>query len=125
MEKTIDISKILNAYFLKNRIRKAALARKLNKKSTYIGYLQKRPSIQTQTLLDLCHALQYNFFQDLALLIPKSYATATALECDSKDETIAQLQEEIKILKALCKYIQYTLFFFDIAYIIIIFAKNL
>lgn len=100
MEKTIDISKILNAYFLKNRIRKAALARKLNKKSSYISLLQKRSSIQTQSLWDLCHALQCNFFQDLALLLPKSYATATALESDSKDQTIAQLQEEIKILKA-------------------------
>ncbi|CAM3851558.1 MULTISPECIES: hypothetical protein [Flavobacterium] len=99
MEKTIDISKIINAYFLKNRIRKAALARKLNKKSSYIGYLQKRPSIQTQSLWDLCHALQYNFFQDLALLLPKSYST-TVLENDTKDETIAQLQQEIKILKA-------------------------
>lgn len=99
MENSLDISKMLTAYFTKNRTRKAALARKLNKDTSFISKLQKRPSIQSQSLWDLSHALEYNFFQDIAHLLPSSYAT-TLPENDAKDKTIAALQEEIKILKA-------------------------
>ena len=62
-------------------------------------YLQKRPSLQTQSLWELCHALQHNFFQDIAALLPTNYST-TAKESHTKDDTIAQLQQEIIILKA-------------------------
>ncbi|WP_445712489.1 hypothetical protein [Flavobacterium sp.] len=99
MQNTLDSSTIIGDYLSKNRIRKAALARKLNKSSNYIMYLQKRPSLQTQSLWELCHALEHNFFQDLADLLPSTYSAARP-ETDTKDATIAQLQEEIKILKA-------------------------
>lgn len=99
MQNTIDISKLLGEYFSKKRIRKAALARKMNKNQNYIMHLQKRPSIQTQSLWELSHALEHNFFQDVALMLPGSYTTSLP-ENDVKDNTITQLQEEIKILKA-------------------------
>jgi hypothetical protein len=99
MENTIDTSKIITAYFAKNRTRKAALARKLNKDISHIMLIQKRSSMQTQSLWELCHALQHNFFQDIANQMPDSYTGATPI-IDKKDALILQLQEEIKILKA-------------------------
>lgn len=99
MENTLNMSKILLEYFTKNRTRKAALARKLQKDTSFITRIQKRNSLQTQLLLELCHALQHNFFQDLAASLPSSYSSSVS-ESDIKDNTITQLQEEIKILKA-------------------------
>ncbi len=99
MENNLDTGKMIVDYFVKNRIRKAALARKLNRNASHIMYLQKQPSLQTQSLWELCHALQHNFFADIAALLTKTYSTTAVI--DSTDsQKIAALEQEIIILKA-------------------------
>jgi hypothetical protein len=99
MENILNTGALLLHYFTKNRIRKAALARKLNKNISNIMYYQKQPSLQTQILWELSHVLEHNFFLDIAAQLPNTYSTS-APTTNIKDTTIAQLQQEITILKA-------------------------
>jgi hypothetical protein len=62
----------------------------------------KKSSIQTTVLIELCYALQHNFFSDLADKLP-AHLTKNQPNADKilaeKDALIAQLQEENKVLK--------------------------
>lgn len=99
MENNLDTGKMIVDYFVKNRIRKVALARKLNRNASHIMYLQKQPSLQTQSLWELCHALKHNFFADIASLLPKTYSNSVAID-STNIQKIAFLEQEIMILKA-------------------------
>ncbi|NHN27724.1 hypothetical protein FIA58_018740 [Flavobacterium jejuense] len=96
---TLHVGKLLKDYIDSKKIAKSALARKINKDDSTIAYYQKKASLPVSVLLTLCHALKHNFFQDLANTLPSSYSGSVS-ESDTKDTTIKQLQEEIKILKA-------------------------
>jgi len=94
MENNLNTAQIIGLYFVKNRTRKAALARRLHKNISHIMGLQKKPSIQTQTLWELCHALEHNFFLDIAAQLPIDYSTNAPANHD-KDQIIALLQQQI------------------------------
>lgn len=96
---TVHVGKLLKDYLDSKKIAKSALARKINKDDSTIVYYQKKASLPVYVLFTLCHALKHNFFKDLAASLPSSYSSSVS-ESDVKDNTIIQLQEEIKILKA-------------------------
>jgi hypothetical protein len=65
----------------------------------------RNSSIQTGILIDLCYALKYNIFQDIANALPDEF-TKTDKEAEQKlafkmdnEKRIAELEEENKILK--------------------------
>jgi hypothetical protein len=95
----IHLGNLIKEYLDGKKIAKSALARKLNKTDATILYYQKQPSLQVHILQNLCHALQHNFFQDIAAQLPTSYSTSVPIN-HTKDDIIAQLQQEIIILKA-------------------------
>jgi DNA-binding Xre family transcriptional regulator len=91
-----DTGKMIDAYFSEKRIRKNALSRLMGKNISSILAFQKKPSIQTKTLWELCHALKYNFFADLAAELPETFGKkATSNE---QAEKIAKLEQEIVML---------------------------
>ena len=96
---TLHIGNLIKKQIDSRKIAKSALARKIKKTDATILYYQRQASLKTDIILNLSIALKHNFFQDLADLLPSSYSAAHP-ETDMKDATIAQLQEEIKILKA-------------------------
>lgn len=95
----LHIGNLIKKQIDSRKIAKSALARKIKKKDATILYYLRQATLKTDIILNLSIALKHNFFQDLADLLPSSYSAARP-ETDMKDATIAQLQEEIKILKA-------------------------
>ena len=93
------LGSLIKSYIDRNRISKAALARKIGRTDSTILKLQKRPSIQVGIVIELSHALKHNFFADIAAQLPAAYTTE-APEDTANKETIARLEQEIIILKA-------------------------
>ena len=91
-----NIGELLRAYFKEKRIRKSGLARVMNRRPDTIYGYEKNSSIQTAILWELCHALQYNFFADLAAELPETYAKKATN--NEQAEKIAQLEQEIVML---------------------------
>lgn len=96
---TLNFGALLQAYFKKNRIYKSALARKVNRSDSVIAAYQKRPSMQSAIIEELSHAMQHNFFADLADLLPDSYSKDLS-KIIKKEAKITALEREIEILKA-------------------------
>jgi|LakMenEpi03Aug12_release.lakeMendotaPanAssembly.Ray.scaffolds.fasta_scaffold1888407_1 hypothetical protein len=90
---------IIKSYIDRNKISKAALARKVNRKDSAILKLQKKASLQLGIVLELSHALKHNFFADIAAHLPATYTSDAPVDNTDK-EKIAQLEQEIMILKA-------------------------
>lgn len=64
-------------------------------------YRQKN-TMQTAVLAEICHALQHNFFSDMADKLPQHFTKNqpnTDKIIQEKDAIIAELQEENKVLK--------------------------
>jgi hypothetical protein len=91
-----DTGAMLTSYFKEKRIRKSALARVMNRRPNTIYGYEKNSSIQTAILWELCHALQYNFFADIAVQLPAGFATKSA--SSEQTDKIAELEQEIIIL---------------------------
>ena len=87
---------LLTTYFKEKRIRKSALARVMNRRPDTIYGYEKNSTIQSAILWELCHALHYNFFADIAAQLPASYATKSASTAQA--DKIAQLEQEISML---------------------------
>lgn len=95
----IHIGQILKRHITKNKISKAALARKLDCDESYIQRYLRRDSLQLNIIVRLCHALRHNFFADIAAELPQTYSVTLPPD-DSKDRRIAELEQEIAILKS-------------------------
>jgi hypothetical protein len=87
----------LKVFFKDRRTHKSVLARILKVNDVSIVRYQKRPSLQCRILWELSLALKHNFFKDLAALMPEDFTTYAPIDT-SKDERIAQLEEEVKML---------------------------
>mgnify|MGYP006245617797 FL=1 len=74
---SFHLGQILHTYIKKHRLSQAALARDINKSPRAIAMYLKRPSLQVNTLMELCIGLRYNFFSDLAAMLPESLPPET------------------------------------------------
>ena len=95
----LHFGEMLHTYFEDKRIRRAVLARLLNLGLKALMQHEKNESIQTKRLLEICTHLKHNFFMDIALMLPKEYST-TQNPFEAKNQKIAQLEEELKLIKA-------------------------
>jgi DNA-binding Xre family transcriptional regulator len=95
----IDTGKLIEDFITKKRIFKSNLGRDINRNGLSILAYTRNSSIQTGILIDICHALKHNFFRDIADQLPEDF-TINKLNntVSEKDQIIAQLQEENKVL---------------------------
>lgn len=97
-QNSIHVGQLLKDYIVAHRIIKSALARRIGKKDNQILRYQKSVSLSTDVLLAVSHALQHNFFADLALLLPATYSQTIPDAILAKDQRIAQLEQENQFL---------------------------
>lgn len=95
----INTGKLLVDYFEKHRTHKSVLAKLLGIKYNSMVEYQKNESIQTKRLLEICTHLKHNFFMDIAIMLPPEYSS-TQNPYEEKDKQIAQLEEDLKLIKA-------------------------
>lgn len=95
----VNTGKLLTAYFEKHRTRRAVLARLLDVNYHSILEYQRKESLQTKRLVALCSHLKHNFFMDIGMMLPSSYTTTKDL-FEEKNQHIAALEEELKLVKA-------------------------
>lgn len=96
------IEKLMYQFNFSNMQMERAIGRPGSSMYKYI----RNSSIQTGILIDLCYAMKYNIFHDIANELPVEFAKIdktieekAALKKDY-EARIAQLEEENKILKA-------------------------
>lgn len=94
-----DTGLILRTYCEKKRIYKAALSRKMG--INYGAMLKnlKATDLHINKLVAFSHGLEHNFVMDIAVQLPAEYKTNAPTDT-TKDERIAQLEQEIALLKA-------------------------
>lgn len=98
----INTGALLRAHIQKNRILKSVLGSAINRNGLAVNEYMKNESIQTGILIDICYALKHNFFKDIANQLPDDFTTTNPTDqslISEKDQLIAQLQEENKVLK--------------------------
>ena len=95
----IHIGQWLKEVMKKERIGAYTLAHRIGRNPTAIYTQFKSKNASVYTLWRYTVALKYNFFMDLANLMPKEYSYAAAFESE-KELKIKQLEEDIKNLKA-------------------------
>ncbi len=97
--KELHVGKMLHDLYKKRRVFQSALARKLNRRYETVFKYQKKASIQVAILWELSHALNHNFFYDIAAMMPAHFASNAPKET-SQDEQIVALNEQVKLLTA-------------------------
>lgn len=98
MKNTIHIGQLLQEYFKKNNVSKAALSRALGLNAANLEARLKQSWIRTDILLQISQLLQHNFFADIGALLPKEFSSNKVAD-KTKDELITALELEITILK--------------------------
>ena len=98
-EQAPNTGELLKTFFKQRRIRKAALARLMNRSFNTLSTYQKNDTLQTAILWEICHALKHNFFTDIAVQLPPTYTTQAPAD-STQDDRIAALEQENTILKA-------------------------
>jgi len=98
-EQAPNTGELLKTFFKQRRIRKAALARLMNRSFNTLSTYQKNDTMQTSVLWEICHALKHNFFADIAAQLPGTYTTNAPAD-STNDDRIAALEQENTILKA-------------------------
>ena len=98
----LDTGQMLDDYITFNRVSKSDLGEKIGRNGLSILNYTRSTSIRTHILWNICEATKHNFFKDIANLLPETY-TETKKDDKSliteKDQLIARLQEENKVLK--------------------------
>jgi plasmid maintenance system antidote protein VapI len=96
MNTVVHIGSLIKQFIDKKYLKRTNIAYSMGVPNTAIYAYEKRNSIQTDTLIKLCHTLKHNFFMDIANMFPKDY-TQNALS--DKDALLVQQTEEIHRLK--------------------------
>ncbi len=98
----INTGALLETYVYKNKITKTDLGLAIGRNGLAILQYMRNDSIQTGILLDICYAVKHNFFKDIANQLPDDFTTTNPADkslISEKDQLIAELQEEVKVLK--------------------------
>lgn len=100
----IDVNAMVKRELQKRQIFQAKLARKLNLSQTTVYGMLSRPTLQVQRLIDLSMVCNYNFFREIADLLPCPKPEIGKIESgDQKNiepgERIKELESENSRLK--------------------------
>ncbi|HAT81725.1 MAG TPA: hypothetical protein DCS17_10330 [Flavobacterium sp.] len=96
---TIDVGNLIRKYIKKKRISKAAVARFIGKDDRTMLRYEKSVSLKSNVIMELSHAMEHNFFQDIAATLPAHYSTDAPVDTTLTDK-IAALEQRILILEA-------------------------
>lgn len=96
METKIHIGRMVSKRIEETGIKRTTLGMKLGLPNTAIYAYEKRSSLHIQSLLQLSHAMQYNFFMDIALQLPSDYDSDSN---SPKDKLLAEQADQIKKLQ--------------------------
>ncbi|WP_291127969.1 hypothetical protein [Flavobacterium sp. UBA7682] len=93
---------LLTKVIKEKHISNPALGKMIGRIPLSVKQYKQKSTMQTAVLAEICHALQHNFFSDMADKLPQHF-TKNQPNTDKinqeKDALIAQLQEENKVLK--------------------------
>lgn len=95
---TINVGNLLRNYLKDNLIQGQTLANLLGRNGQTVTLYQKHSDMRTETLENICYALEHNFFQDLANHLPSHFTVDARLNAEH-NQMIVQLQEENKVLR--------------------------
>lgn len=95
---TINTGKLLDAHLKNNKIHGEYLANRLGVQGQTVSKYRSGSIMRSNTIEEICYALEHNFFQDLANHLPREFSVNANLN-SANQELIAQLQEENKVLK--------------------------
>lgn len=102
----INTGKIIERLMYQFKFSNLQIERAMGRPGSSMYKYIKNSSIQTGILIDLCYALKYNIFQEIANELPTEFAKIDK-EAEEKlatkmnyEKRIADLEEENKILKA-------------------------
>ena len=96
---TLHVGQLIKTYIDTKRIAKSAVARKIGKADNDMLRYQKSVSLKSEVLLMLSHALQHNFFADIAARLPAHYTTDAPVEAFNIHR-ITELELQVKLLQA-------------------------
>ncbi len=94
----IHIGTLIHDFLEQRRTRRVVLARLLNIGIASLLEIEKKQTIQTDRLLDLCRHLNHNFFMDIAMQLPATYTTNKDIFAE-KNQEIDRLKKEIEQLQ--------------------------
>lgn len=93
---------MLNNMLKEKNVSNPELGKLIGRIPLSVKQYRQKGTLQTAVLAEICHALQHNFFSDMADKLPQ-YFTKNQPNTDKiiaeKDALIAQLKEENKVLK--------------------------
>ena len=96
LKKLPHIGEILKKYVKKNRIYQSAWARHQGVKFKTVNSYYKRPSLQVETLFNICQVLKYNFIREIADQLPAEFPPHATNPLQDEN---AALKKEIEMLK--------------------------
>ena len=101
----IDTGKLIERLMYQFKFSNLQIERAMGRPGSSMYKYIKNSSIQTGILIDLCYAMKYNIFQEIANALPPEFAKIDK-EAEEKlaakmnyEKRIADLEEENKILK--------------------------
>ena len=97
MENSIHIGAMIKNYIDQRHLTRTIIARQMDTPSTAIYAYEKRKYIHCQTLMRICVATKYNFFMNIANMLPRDFES-DARKVSDKDALIAQQATEINKL---------------------------
>ncbi|MES2543938.1 MAG: hypothetical protein V4548_03570 [Bacteroidota bacterium] len=98
MKNTLHIGNMLQDYFNKNGVSKAALSRALQTAPSSLEARLKKATMPTDFLLKISTLLEHNFFADIAATLPLEFSSDTQRDA-TQEEKIATLELELKLLQ--------------------------
>lgn len=94
----INIGKLLDAHLRNNGISGERLAALIGVQGQTVSKYRTVTSMKSNTIEEICYAIEHNFFQDMANHLPREFSVNATLN-SANQELIAQLQEENKVLR--------------------------
>ena len=93
---TLQVLQMVKRELERQKVGVSELSRGLNIRSSSVSGMLKSPTFQVQRLADLSEFLNYNFFRELAALLP--YAEPVYAR-ESKQSEVEELQSRVKELE--------------------------
>jgi DNA-binding Xre family transcriptional regulator len=94
----INTGVLLTDFIEKRFVNRTELATKINRTAQSITKYSQNSSIQTNILIEICHALEHNFFQDIANQLPENF-TINPQWNSAYTQRLKDLEKENEVLK--------------------------
>lgn len=97
-QKKIDMGELLSFHMESRFIRNEKLANLIGKTGQTITKYRTTEIMRSDMIAEISYALQHNFFQDMANLLPAEFTVNAELNSNNQ-RYVNQLEEENKVLK--------------------------